>query len=315
MNRRQTIIFSIWFVLLFQNSFSQISKSEFDIISFQLKNDFIFKTDQYFTHAFKLKLESSKMHDFVLNDFLFWDFGSEKFYQFSVEQNLYTPKNIHNDEIQFEDRPFSADILFSYNKMEFDNSNKRRIFSQIQIGILGKSAFGEEMQNGIHALLPTSGGDVSGWKNQISDEFLMNYKLEFEQNLVNLCTANLNLLSGFQIGEPQTLIDGGFSLIFSDIMEYFSKPELLSTNDFIFQIKNEFKLNYVIYNSLLQGGIFNKQNAYVLDEIIRTVPSNKLSVQAKFYKTIFNLGFVSIAREFPKAENHKWLFFEIQTKL
>jgi hypothetical protein len=92
----------------------------------------------------------------------------------SVGQNIYTPINIHTPAPDPADRPYAAWLyvgaLFqSYNHASADPAGISRLDSfEINLGMVGPAALGEEIQNGVHSLLGIE--HALGWSHQIHNE-------------------------------------------------------------------------------------------------------------------------------------------------
>jgi hypothetical protein len=95
------------------------------------------------------------------------DFEKSKFnYGISFAQQIYTPNNTHTTEYIRDDRPYAAwlyfGFAFSFHSDEVGN------FFELDLGTVGPSALGKEVQNDFHDLI----GDehALGWKNGLHDE-------------------------------------------------------------------------------------------------------------------------------------------------
>ena len=88
---------------------------------------------------------------------------------FSLGQGLYTPTDFTRADLITGDRPYAAILLasFGYNARNGD----RLRTTQLQLGVVGPAAFGEEVQDAVHDLL----GDEKfrGWDNQLRNEPLL----------------------------------------------------------------------------------------------------------------------------------------------
>lgn len=85
---------------------------------------------------------------------------------FSIGQGLFTPTDHARSDLIADDRPYTAVLLatFGYNAR---NQNHLRT-TQLALGMVGPSAQGEQVQDGVHGLL----GDEKfmGWDHQLHDE-------------------------------------------------------------------------------------------------------------------------------------------------
>jgi hypothetical protein len=81
-------------------------------------------------------------------------------------QAIYTPTDFTRSDLIVDDRPYAATLLvgFGYNARQGDSLRH----TQLQLGIVGPSALGEQIQDAVHDL--TSDYTFAGWDNQLSDE-------------------------------------------------------------------------------------------------------------------------------------------------
>jgi hypothetical protein len=91
--------------------------------------------------------------------------------EFSVGQNIYTPADTSRKDLIVEDRPYAGWSYFSlaYHRQTRFLENLDFLDSvEVQLGLVGPQAFGEESQNGVHKLrdIPTA----EGWSNQLKNE-------------------------------------------------------------------------------------------------------------------------------------------------
>lgn len=85
---------------------------------------------------------------------------------FGVGQLLYTPTDRNRTDLIADDRPYAAALLlsFGYNARKGD----RLRTTQLRLGMVGPSAFGEQVQNRWHDVIGSDRFD--GWDHQLRDE-------------------------------------------------------------------------------------------------------------------------------------------------
>ena len=81
-------------------------------------------------------------------------------------QNIFTPNNIQQKEKIDNDRPYAA---WLYTSAAFHNKNEQHLNTmEIQLGMVGPAALGEQVQNTVHRLQDI---DLArGWDNQLKNE-------------------------------------------------------------------------------------------------------------------------------------------------
>jgi hypothetical protein len=80
----------------------------------------------------------------------------------SLGQNIYTPSDVETTDLQPDDRPYAAWLYLgaSYHNYRVDEVTDADLFErarldvfEINIGMVGEWALGEEMQNFVHSIL------------------------------------------------------------------------------------------------------------------------------------------------------------------
>lgn len=97
--------------------------------------------------------------------------SAEPVYRFTVgahlAQNLYTPEDISVAAPQPNDRPYGA---WLYGGITVDLASEHLAHSlEVDLGVVGPSAWGEEVQNFVHEYI-TDSAEARGWDRQIQDE-------------------------------------------------------------------------------------------------------------------------------------------------
>ena len=84
----------------------------------------------------------------------------------TLAHEIYTPGNHRRSDLIADDRPYAAAILLGlgYNARNDD----RLRATQLRLGLVGPSARGEQIQNGMHGLVGIY--RFHGWKHQLRDE-------------------------------------------------------------------------------------------------------------------------------------------------
>ena len=136
--------------------------------------------DQGYSNGFLVSAVSPNLADYTddpclprparrLNRHLAWlqpDGFDEQNMIFGVGQLLYTPTDRNRTDLIADDRPYAAALLlsFGYNARKGD----RLRTTQLRLGMVGPSAFGEQVQNRWHDVIGSDRFD--GWDHQLRDE-------------------------------------------------------------------------------------------------------------------------------------------------
>lgn len=149
-------------------------------VNFRIDNDLFGKQDQGYSNGVQLTLVSPNLVDYTndpclprlarwinrrLNALTPEGFDQQNMV-FTVGQAIFTPTDFTRSDLIVDDRPYAAALLvgFGYNARNGDHLRT----TQLQVGIVGPSALGEQVQNEVHHIL----GDApfEGWDNQLHDE-------------------------------------------------------------------------------------------------------------------------------------------------
>ncbi|MGB7395109.1 MAG: lipid A deacylase LpxR family protein, partial [Pricia sp.] len=189
-------------------SFRDISSDSY--FRFNYDNDFFAASDKDYTQGYNLELVASALEKNPLNILFLEPGGSFSKYGLSIEHLGFTPRQYQLPEIQLGDRPFVAAIMLKSFLVATDTIKKSRVTSSFSLGIIGPGAFGKEMQTGIHKL--TGNKIPLGWRNQIKNDVVLNYRLVYEKNLWSYNDLfSLNPVAHVQLGTLFTHISTGIS--------------------------------------------------------------------------------------------------------
>jgi len=129
-----------------------------DQFSFILYNDFFVGTDKHFTNGVSLSWIDDKKY------FDKYDLGV------SLNQMIITPTDISKAQPQYDDIPY---IGYSYiSSYMFDIENDHFYEYRIELGVIGKNAKAQEVQNGFHKLIGSA--KAKGWDTQLSTYYTIN---------------------------------------------------------------------------------------------------------------------------------------------
>lgn len=287
--------------------------SSYSIFKFQFSNDFLHQTDHYYSNGFLFEFYHPIFESNPLNYFLVpTDNSLINYYGLTAKQDFFTPTELSDTILQKSDRPFAAYILIGAKKISYDVSNRFRIVSELELGLIGKSALGEETQNGIHSFLPTS-SDVSGWYNQIGNDFLINYSVEFEKSIWAADWININAVASTKVGSPFTHFEGGATIRLGKYdVDYLYEHETMSKMNWQAYLFADIRGRRVIYNATLQGGLFNNNSIHTVDIINKWVGDFTLGFAFIHNKFRVEIGQHYITPEYKGAKIHRWGYLNLQ---
>lgn len=125
----------------------------------------------------------------------------EERYFFSIGQEIYTPKQRHIAFPPPDDHPYAA---FLYGSAGFSQNDEHKMLAvELQAGILGPSALGEQIQREYHKLI---GADIyEGWDTQIKDQPAI--------NLLSECRFRMMISGERKTGYASDIVLRGFTAL------------------------------------------------------------------------------------------------------
>ena len=278
------------------------------IFRIDFDNDIFANTDYYYTNGTGFSLVTPFADNSPLTHILpGLKNASVDLNGFSIRQNMYTPVNPDVSEIQYGDHPFAATMTLGQFREVYDIEKKVAFQSSIIFGVLGKGALGAEIQGALHNIHPV------GWVNQMNSGFILNYSFAVSKALISNPVYELNVKGAGNIGTLYDNITGGIDMRIGRFMPVYRGPISvfgLKTPGNKWQYWFSFKtgLKAVAYDATLQGGMFTKENIYVIPsgDVNRLIYYGSAGI-AVYYR---NIGLVYdqifITPEFKNARNFAW---------
>ncbi len=131
-------------------------------------------------------------------------------------QNIFTPEDISRSDLILDDRPY-AGWLYLGAGFVTEGGGKRKFMENLEInlGVVGPAALGEQVQSGWHDFINVK--EPQGWDNQLHNEpgFILFYerKLPFRPTWENLDEIlDLTPSAGFALGNVFTYFAAGLTL-------------------------------------------------------------------------------------------------------
>jgi hypothetical protein len=147
------------------------------VLSVHFDNDYFLDTDQNYTSGFRLAYVAPMAPSHPLAPLaraLQLGDGDTRI-TYSLGQKIFTPQDISQTQLITTDQPYSA-YLYGGIAIESEKrrENDRRILEnvELQIGVVGPHAYGEEVQKLAHSLFGSD--EPKGWDNQLNDELAVN---------------------------------------------------------------------------------------------------------------------------------------------
>ena len=140
-------------------------------IGFSLENDVFANTDRGYTNGFRFAFTSSETWtpDWLATaarTFPLFPDDAPIRSTLSFGQSLYTPKDISLRDPDPNDRPYAAWLYGSAAVLARSENRLDRL--ELQIGVVGPYAIGEQVQNTVHSIIDSR--KARGWNHQLHNE-------------------------------------------------------------------------------------------------------------------------------------------------
>jgi hypothetical protein len=280
------------------------------ILKIHFENDLITyaNTDRYFTNGIRFDLQAAWLAGSPIQKLMIpYRHKSFVIYNLSMVQNMYTPTDTRVAPHLSNDRPYSSVLYFGIRKTVADLQHNLLLSFELNLGYIGPYSLGSSLQSIVHKTFPTNDKPL-GWETQINSDIILNYSVQAQQALVK--KENLTLLAGLnaEAGTLYTNAGAGLQLqagkaepIFG-LMENEEWPEL----EYYFFAKTDF--SFVVYNALLQGGMFNHDNVFSLkqNEIQHVVGNAEAGIHFRLKGIGMEIAQHFISPEYKGGLWHKW---------
>ncbi|WP_424814583.1 lipid A deacylase LpxR family protein [Roseococcus sp. YIM B11640] len=145
-------------------------------LSFMLDNDLFAGTDKNYTSGFQFDWRSPSydpprwLAAITGRMSLLFPEGGTPRWGISFGQNIFTPEDTQRRNPDPRDRPYAGWLFGALSLASYTQTSYGGL--EVQMGIVGPGALGEQFQNGVHRL---RGFDLAeGWDHQLKDEFGIN---------------------------------------------------------------------------------------------------------------------------------------------
>ncbi|WP_111308847.1 lipid A deacylase LpxR family protein [Confluentibacter sediminis] len=341
------LLFALFSIKNYSQQEENNTKGAIRIIS---ENDFwLFKnkTDIYYTQGIKIEYLHNLADDSKFSKW--WPFllknKTENIRSFSLGQNLYTSTDITIPAVMEDDRPYSAWLYISNSTISNNKDTNKRLTTDLYLGVIGPAALGEEVQSTWHELIGSP--DPKGWANQIKNDIGINLNIKYEKGVLSTFSKNIafDFVPNIQLQAGSvfniTSIGTTTRLSIFNTVPYFKNvlgegeiPKFLKEEYSENQQKRKnflksFKYsnislfttnsaNLVIWNSLLQGGLFSQNSPYLIDNNDIKRVYIDIGYGVSYSNPYFTLSYSRAfrTREFDQQErNHQWGKFHLLIKI
>ena len=289
------------------NTVSFLNVSSDKYFRFHYENDYFTATDYYYTQGINLEFVNPILKKNPLIKLLIRFKDKPTKYGLSIEQNGYTPTSISRDDILYGDRPFAANLMLKTFTIGVDSVKISRLSTDLSVGIIGQSAYGEEQQRGIHEALKNI--VPHGWQHQIRNDFIVNYGIKYEKQVFQYRNRMfLSTNAQINVGTLSDKIAVGFTTVIGKRDNPFHYITKFNRKNFEFYVYNQCLVSAVAYDATLQGGLFNRNSPYVIEakDVSRLTVQDNFGVVLRFKKLYLQYDQAIMTKEFSTGKFHRW---------
>lgn len=130
-------------------------------------------------------------------------------FNISINQEIYTPEN-KSVNIPENDYLYGGSLYLTFGVNQRRDTSLERL--QLQLGVVGKYSFAEDVQNGIHNSVNKEHNSPLPWINQVGDEVLINFLYSYT---ARLRLINSNIISMYLL--PTAMVSLGNGATYLDV--------------------------------------------------------------------------------------------------
>ncbi len=309
------LFFCLGSLISFGQTSSSFYKKEF---GFKTENDayLAIKQDQYYTNGlflyFRSALKPSERQDTTKI--------AKKILTVSAGQKMYNAQSGYVPNIDYIDRPF-AGYLFGSTALQWLLKNENIFRSEIQVGILGPSALGEEAQKLYHDVFGFY--ELNGWQHQVKDEIALNLILNYDKLLYRSSSkkVDFSLPVEARIGNTFSGLKTGILFRTGSLNPFYHSastqsnittytPENVLEKEFYFFLRPS--LDLVIYDATISGGLFRKDKGDVIYDTKPLVFSQEIGLSYSKKRWTANFSLLFKTREVKSsAKAHQYGIIDV----
>jgi lipid A 3-O-deacylase len=274
-------------------------------LRFNLEDDYPLGTDDQYSGGGSFEYVSPKLKKWPLTKVLWRPRWSATLYSIAGETELYTP-TFQKQEVAGIQRPYASVLFLKSSTTSIDAVRRRRLSSNLSLGVIGSGAMGDILQRGVHEVMcnPYPGG----WDHQIHNDLILNYEVNYEQQLLHYGNAlSLDAVLKARGGTLSDLAGIGITLMAG----HFVSPYDLSFGSWerlhwYFYARP--MLNIVRYDATLQGGMLNRTSPYVLDasEISRIQFNPRAGMVVTYGRVTAEYFLAQVSQQYKSGPIHTW---------
>ncbi|HEY1023738.1 MAG TPA: lipid A deacylase LpxR family protein [Sphingobacteriaceae bacterium] len=240
---------------------------------------------------------------------------NKKIWEAEIGQKIYNPVTGRISSINSVDRPF-AGYLYVGGSLHWLYQSESSLKITLQLGTLGPSALGEEVQSLLHDIVGFY--EIRGWEFQLKDEMAINTSAVYDHLLGRSNSGTTDLTGTSYINIGNTFSGAGLGLLFragslNKMYQSVSTNSRIAHNPKDDENKKELffflkpQLHFIAYNATVQGGLFLQDKGPVTFGIKPLVFSQEAGINYANNRWTLNFSAAFLTREIKSiARAHQY---------
>jgi len=274
---------------------------------FYYENDFVFLTDYYYTSGMSLELVKPALKKNPLNTVFVHLPNAKMKYGIAVDHYAFTPTDYTYSKILYGDRPYAGCISFKSFCIETVSEKREQLSNSLILGVIGPAALWKTTQTFFHKRL-FKAPQPMGWNNQIRNDFIVSYKVNFEKNVMASDYFYVNANAEAIAGTLNDKLSTGLSLMIGKLNDPFQTSGKISAKKGQAYIFAHSFVSMIGYDGTMEGGLFDKNSPYTLSasDIYRFTVQSQVGLMVKIKTFYLELAGNFLSKEFKTGLRHKW---------
>ena len=280
-------------------------------ISAAWENDMYHGRDYYYTGGFEISFYQTPAGNFPFHRICISGSpktGGNGWSGIRLRQEIFTPIDLEADSLIPGGHPYAATLAIAREEIAVWPYRELRITSVLRLGILGPASLGSVSQKIAHRIANPS-RPPQGWEHQIQNDLILNYDVKMEKGVGSYAKSWFGVHGQGRLGTVNTDLAGGLWYRFDPGKRYFKTPRPYLDN----RLHTTFHLSgggrYVIYDAVLQGGLFNNSSPQVVErkDLIPWIWNGSASVSIEWLKHQVEVFSYFRTPNFLSGRPHSWM--------
>lgn len=287
-----------------------ISKvDQLKVLEVSFENDLITfaNTDRYFTNGITLKLQAPWISSMRVSSLMIpYQHAAVSKSSLILVQNMYTPTDTRYAPALKDDRPYASYLYLGYRRTSTDKSRKLEFSTELDLGFTGPYSPGSYFQTLVHKTFPTNDKPL-GWETQIKSDPIINYSVGIDKIILEKDHLVLSAGMEAKLGTLYTQTGAVFKMLAGrNISPFNATAKNKDRWQYFWYLKTNGSI--VGYDATMQGGLFNKDNIFVLNssEVSRFVATAETGLHLSYKDTGIELAQHFLSPEYKGGMFHKW---------